>query len=103
MCRLVRCTVSRTALCRPIRTRVFAARRCLETFLSMALSPLLLLGFFDHDLLVRVAHALALVRLGTLVRADLGRDLAHLLAVHALDEDLRLRGRLRLHAFRKQV
>src|SRR6266702_7793140 len=40
MCRFVRCTMRRTALCRVMRTRVFAARRILDAFLSMSLAPL---------------------------------------------------------------
>src|ERR1043166_5666233 len=41
-----------------------------------------------------VADALALVRLGRPDLADLGGDLAHLLLVDALDDDLRRRGNL---------
>src|SRR5690242_3004342 len=121
MCWFVRCTVSRTASWRAIRTRVFAARRVLEIFLSISSVPLLeefsgsllsaatiaqlsdvsrshlfLLCLFQRHLLARVAHALALVRLRPLVGADLGGDLPHLLPVHALDHDLGLGRRLRL-------
>src|SRR5688572_28633527 len=107
MCWLVRCTVRRTASWRWMRTRVLAARRCRETFFCMVmfvfLAPLLLLGLFDDDLLVGVANALALVRLGGLVRAHLGGNLAHPLAVHALDQDLGLRRRLGLDAFRERI
>src|SRR6185312_1926711 len=125
MCWLVRCTVRRTASARAMRTRVLAARRCLEIFLSMslplelsgnppsarAIAPLsdiarfhlFLLGFLQGDLLTRVAHALALVRLGSLVGADLGGHLAHPLAIHALDDDLGLRRRLGLHALGQRV
>src|SRR6476659_10118604 len=102
MCELVRCTVRRTAPWRPMRTRVLAARRFLDAFLSMS-GPLLLLRFFERDLLAGVAHALALVRLGRLVGADLGGHLPDLLLVDALDHDLGLRRRLGLHAVRKRV
>src|SRR5690242_1538298 len=127
MCELVRCTARRAAPWRVMRTRVFAALRIREAFLSMSVpllrvverhavsapttarlsfyarAHLLFLGFFERDLLARVAHALALVRLGRLVGADLGGGLPHLLLVHALDHDLGLRGRLRLHAFGELV
>src|SRR5918992_250096 len=43
-----------------------------------------LAGLAAHGL-ARVAHALALVRVGLAQRADLGRDLADLLLVDALD------------------
>src|SRR6188474_3095115 len=99
MCRLVRCTIRRAAPCRMMRTRVLAARRSLESLFSIYVSAaLLLLRLFDDDLLVGVTHALALVRLGRLVRTHLGSDLADLLPVRALDEDLGLRRCLRLHA-----
>src|SRR4051794_32052706 len=115
MCRLVRCTVRRAAPLRAMRTRVLAARRTLEAFLSISLtlclelsgdtrsapttapvlhrssSHLLLLGLFEDHLLVRVAHALALVGLRRLVRAHFRGDLADALAVDALDQDLGLR------------
>src|SRR6187402_642465 len=66
-------------------------------------SPLLLLGLFKGDLLVGVSNALALVRLGALVRADLGGNLAHLLAISARDHDLGLRRGHGLHAFGQRV
>src|SRR4051812_23939418 len=53
---------------------------------------LLLLAFLAPDLLVVVAHALALVGLRRAERADLGGDLAHLALVHPGDRD---RGRAR--------
>src|SRR5260221_7942873 len=64
---------------------------------------LLLLGLFDHNALVDIAHALALVRLGRAVGADFRRDLADGLLVDALDDDFRLRWRLDLHALRHCV
>src|SRR5258708_27598937 len=103
MCRLVRWTIRRAAPWRAMRTRVFAARRILEAFLSMDGSRLLLLGFLDRYRFPRVAHALALVGLRRLVRADLGRDLADLLDVGPLDDDLRLRRRLGLHALGERM
>src|SRR6266849_8877192 len=103
MCWFVRCTARRTAFLRSIRTRVFAARRRLEIFLSSMARSLLLLRFFQCDDLAGVAHALALVGLRRLVRADLGSDLADPLAIDALDDDLGLRRRLRLHALGQQV
>src|SRR6186713_2275282 len=102
MCRLVRCTIRRAAPCRMMRTRVLAARRSLESLFSIYVSAaLLLLRLFDDDLLVGVT--LALVRLGRLVRTHLGSDLADLLPVRALDEDLGLRRCLRLHALGERV
>src|SRR2546423_3445340 len=98
MCWLVRCTARRAAPARVMRTRVLAARRNLDVFFSMFVVPLLLLRFLERDRFAGVAHALALVGLGGLVRADLGSHLADLLAVHALDHDLGLRRRLGLHA-----
>src|SRR6185436_2007754 len=44
--------------------------------------------FFELDTLVRVAHALALVRLSRAVVANVGRYLPNLLPIHALDDDL---------------
>src|SRR5688572_19238660 len=64
---------------------------------------LLLLGFLDYDLLVGIAHALALVRLRAAVGAHLGGHLPDLLPVHALDHDLGLGRRLDLDAFRHRV
>src|SRR5216684_8519774 len=70
---------------------------------SLSRSHLLLLRFLEGHHFADVAHALALVRLGRLVGADLGGDLPHLLAVHALDHDLRLRRRLGLHALGERM
>src|SRR6266511_1247876 len=50
---------------------------------------LLLLALFAEDELARIAHALALVRLGRPELPDLGRDLANLLLVDAGYYDLR--------------
>src|ERR1700761_663569 len=102
MCWLVRCTVRRAAPWREMRTRVFAERRMRDAFLSMVIASLLL-RFLQGDLLTRIAHALALVGLRRLVRADLGGHLAHLLAIRALDHDLGLRRRLGLHALGQRV
>src|SRR5215468_9821257 len=94
MCWLVRYTMRRTASWR---------RGAVSKLSCPYLGPLLLLGLFDDDRLVGVAHALALVGLRRLVRADLCGDLAHLLAVHAIAHDLRLRRRLRLGGLRERV
>src|SRR5690606_20604461 len=57
---------------------------------------LLLLAVFAHDALAGVTHALALVRLGTAVLADLSRNLADNLLVDTGDDDFRrLRSRER--------
>src|SRR5262245_34218873 len=50
--------------------------------------PSLLLAFLAEDELARVFHALALVGLGLAEGADLGGDVADLLAVDAADHDL---------------
>src|SRR5215472_9722909 len=57
--------------------------------MTMALPSSLLLPFLPPDLLVRVPHALALVRLGQTERADLRRHLADQALVHALHLDRR--------------
>src|SRR5215467_12526393 len=59
---------------------------------------LLLLRFLEDDLLVRVAHALALVGLGRAIGAHFGGHLPDELLVQPLDDDLGLRRRLDLHA-----
>src|SRR5215469_1251326 len=102
MCWFVRCTLRRAAPWREMRTRVLAERRVRDAFLSMVIASLLL-RFLQGDLLTRVAHTLALVGLRRLVRADLGGHLADLLAIRALDHDLRLRRRLGLHALGQLV
>src|SRR3989344_4219896 len=56
--------------------------------------PLLLLGFFLHDNLVDIAHALALVRLRRTVVANIRRHLADKLLVRALDHQVGLMRRL---------
>src|SRR4030095_1735322 len=101
MCRLERCTVSRTALCSAILARVCRARRNRDCLLSIMPSPvrshtpaLLLLGFLDDDYLIRVAHAFAFVRLRRTVATDLGGHLPDLLLVDTLDQDLGLCRRL---------
>src|SRR5690349_9651960 len=100
MCRLLRCTAKRTARCAEMRSRVWRERRMRWSFLLCMACSLLLLRFLDHHALAGVADALALVGLGRTQRAHLGGDLAHDLAIRALDDDLRLRGRLDLHAGR---
>src|SRR5512145_79139 len=90
MCALVRCTVSRAAPFSRMRMRVWRARRNLESFLSLIACPLLLLRLFQDDHFVRVAYALALVRLGGPVRAHLRRHLSDELLVDAGKHDLGL-------------
>src|SRR5690242_15389222 len=72
-----------------MRARVLRARRTRASFLFMVYL-LLLLGFFNHDALVVIAHALALVRLRRTVSSDLRSHLPDLLLVDALDQDLGL-------------
>src|SRR5215510_10691628 len=103
MCELERCTVRRTAFSSAILARVARARLTLATFLSIVRLRLLLLRFLDLDLLVRVANALALVRLRTAVGAHFRRNLPDQLAVEALDQDLGLRRRLHLDALGHRV
>src|SRR5260370_32105908 len=62
--------------------------------------PLLLLAFLAPDRLGRILDALALVGLGRTQAADLGRELAHLLAIGAADLDLGRPWRLDLDAGR---
>src|SRR3954471_13476367 len=106
MCPFVRWTARRMVRSSCTLRLSWAARRSRAVFLSiiaLAFSSLLLLGFLEHDALVGVAHALALVRLRRTVGTDLRRDLPHQLLVHALEHDLRLRRRLDLHALRHRV
>src|SRR5579862_2548237 len=102
MCTLVRCTVRRTAPISRILSRVWRERRRRASFLSIMVVALLLLRFFEHDGLARIAHALALVGLGGLDVADLGRDAAHQLLVDAADHDLGLRRRRHLDSLGHQ-
>src|SRR2546423_11592241 len=92
MWELDRPTVRRVARCSAIRIRVFRARRILGStlYLLIVWLQLLLLGFLDHDALVEIAHAFALVRLGRPIRANFGRALSNLLLVIAFVEDLGL-------------
>src|SRR5580700_10941953 len=62
------------------RSRRRSRRSCLALML-------LLLAFLAPDLLVAVAHALALVGFGRAERADLRRDLADQALVHAFHLD----------------
>src|SRR5690606_29494121 len=59
---------------------------------------LFLLGFFDDDAFVGIAHTLAFVRLGFAISADFSSHLANDLLVGALDDDLGLSGTLYLDA-----
>src|SRR6185369_1553348 len=98
---LVRCTVRRTAPISRILSRVWRARRRRAGFFCFICAlrpPLLLLRFFEHDRLARVAHALARVGLGGLDVAALGRDAPDQLLVDAADDDLGLRRRRHLDA-----
>src|SRR5262245_10702829 len=99
---LVRCTARRTAASWWILWRVCDARLSLAVFLSIMVR-LLLLRFLEDHLLVRVAHALALVGLGRAVGPHFGRDLPDELLVQPLDHDLGLRWRLDLHTFGHRV
>src|SRR5208282_5309793 len=69
------------------RARAPAAARSCHSACSSA-APLLLLAFLAEDALGGIFDALALVRLGRPVVADLGGDLPDLLAVDAADHDL---------------
>src|SRR5438270_8740722 len=98
MCRLLRWTVSRATRCTGMRARVWRERRMRWTFFVDIIGSLLLLRFFDGDVLADVADALALVRLGRAQRANFSRHLPDRLAVSALDDDFGLRGAFDLHA-----
>src|SRR5215469_9940685 len=77
------------------RVRVLCAARSWLRVCSLP-APLLLLAFLTEDALVGIFDAFALVGLRRAVFADLGGDLADLLAVAAGDHDLdRLRRRNR--------
>src|SRR4051812_27141480 len=91
MCCGVRCTDKRIAFSWRIFERAGMARRSLWAFLFMTS---LLLRFLQLDLLARIPHALALVRLRRTEVADVGGNLADLLHVRALDQDFRLGRRL---------
>src|ERR1700733_11545440 len=104
MWQLDRLTTNRFARCVAMRARVLRARRTRASLLfinqvsSLRPSRLFFLGFLDHDPLVGVANALALVRLRRTVGADLRGDLSDLLLVDTLDDDLRLHRNFRLDA-----
>src|SRR3712207_1732340 len=75
----------------PWARSAYRVRRCRRSNRSAGFTmALLLLAFLAEDALLRVFHALALVRLGTAEAADLGRDLAYPLLVRPAD---RHRGR----------
>ena len=92
MWQLERRTVRRTALSSAILARVLRARRKRATFFVHECQPLLLLGFLEHHNLVRITDALAPVRLGLPVGAHFCSDLADLLLVGTLDNNLGLGG-----------
>src|SRR5690349_7712984 len=99
---LVRCTARRTEASSWIFRRVCDARLSLADFLSI-IARLLLLGFLQNHLFVRVPHPFALVGLRRAVGPHLGRDLPDELLVQSLDHDLGLRRGLDLHPFRHGV
>src|SRR6202167_1896761 len=106
MWRGVRCTVRRATLRARIWARALTARRWRRSFLVMfigCVAALLLLAFFEGDLLILVAHALALVGLGRPDVADFGRGLTDLLPVRAFDHDLGEARRLDADAFRNRI
>src|SRR5262245_38983515 len=100
MCCGVRCTDKRIARSWRILARAGIARRSLCAFLFMASR---LLRFLQLDLLARIAHALALVRLRGTEFAVVCGDLADLLHVGALDDDFRLARRLDGDALGRRV
>src|SRR5688572_2791865 len=93
MCRGVRCTDRRITLSSRSLERPRSARFRRLTFFSI-MAPLFLLRFLELDALTGITNALALVRLGRAVRADLGGDLTHALLVRTLHDDFCLRRRL---------
>src|SRR4029079_19403786 len=100
MCCGVRCMDKRIAFSWRILARAGIARRSLCAFLFMTS---LLLRFLQLDLLARVPHALALVRLRRTEVADVGGHLADLLHVRALDENFRLARRFDRNALGRGV
>src|SRR5271155_5643933 len=89
MCCGVRCTERRSAASSLILTRPRSARRKRVSRLSSFIS-LLLLRFFQRNLLVRIFHAFALVGLRRPEAPDLGGGLAHSLTIDAFDDNLGL-------------
>src|ERR1700752_2673909 len=100
MCCGVRCTLRRATRSSRILARVSTARRSLCAFFPLMFHPSLLLGFLQRDLLARVAHAFALVRLRRAKTPDLSGHLADLLPVDALDQDFCLARRFDRDALR---
>src|SRR5688572_9052826 len=107
MCCGVRCTDKRSTRSSRIFARDLMARCRRWAFLfirnSRSDARSLLLRFLQLDLFARVAHALALVGLRRAEIADVRGDLADLLHVRALDDDLGLAGRLDRDAFGRGV
>src|SRR4029453_569484 len=89
-----RLTTRRVARCSAMGSRVLRDRRRRASILFIGdLYPqpgLLLLRLFDHDSLVVITHALALVRLRRAIGADFRRNLPDLLLIDPLDEDFGL-------------
>src|ERR1700732_131679 len=130
MCRGVRCTVRRATARARMCARVLRARRSRRCFLVMIIYHRLrrdfyrgsrmsanpvhvaalragkrasfLLALLESDLLIRVAHALALVWLGRTNAADLGGHLADFLPIDALHHDLGLARSLDIYPFRNR-
>src|SRR4030095_16708642 len=102
-----RLTTRRVARCSAMRSRVLRDRRRRASILFIGdLYPqpgLLLLRLFDHDSLVVITHALALVRLRRAISADFRRNLPDLLLIDPLDEDFGLHRRLYLDALRHRM
>src|ERR1700683_4390571 len=102
ICCGLRCTERRRAASSLIFTRPRSARRRRVSRLSSFIS-LLLLRFFQRNLLVRIFHPLALVGFRRAEPADLGGRLSDLLAVDPFDDDFRLARRFDGHALRDCV
>src|SRR5215203_342877 len=93
-------TFLRTRACRRMRALRLSLAVMLMTRPSPSCSRRSLAGLagLASDVLVAVAHALALVGLGLAQLADVGGHLADELLVDALDRDVRRRGDLELDA-----
>src|SRR5690606_17478179 len=82
---------TRTAVCNSLDLTAYTSSATLQSFFWRCHDalPLLLLAFFADDLLASILDALALVRLGAAIFADLSRDLTDLLLVDTGDDDFR--------------